>query len=98
MKVPITERALIARANRKLAKAKALEVEALGLQLSKIKERDAALEQIRLSKTRPGSAAAASLGTYYVTGGDDVLLDHVDLEAFAREIGALAPFEYLEAA
>ena len=26
------------------------------------------------------------------------LLDHVDLEAFAREIGALAPFEYLEAA
>ena len=96
MKVPITERALIARSNRKLAKAKALELEALKASLLAQAKRDAIL--IRLSKTRPGSAAEASLGTYFVTGGDDVLLDHVDLEAFAREIGALAPFEYLEAA
>jgi hypothetical protein len=48
-----------------------------------------------LRKTR-GRAALEALGIYHVIGKSGVVSHHIDdLEQFARESGAIAPYEYL---
>jgi hypothetical protein len=47
-----------------------------------------------LKKAR-GAYAADALGDYFVLRNGSVINHHVDLEAFARESGALAEYEQL---
>lgn len=76
-KVPVSERALIGRINRKL------------------RDRDPSETEV-LRKAR-GSLAKSQVGEFYVINASrgSLLQAHVDLESFARELGALQPFEEL---
>lgn len=73
-KVGISERALLARLNRKVV--------ADGLQVK---------------KSRPGTASNAELGDYYVVDLNRGVVhsQHIDLEAWARELDVLAVYEQL---
>lgn len=46
-------------------------------------------------KITRGVPAIDALGRYYVLCGNSVFSDHIDLEAFGRELGALAGYERL---
>jgi hypothetical protein len=73
-KIPVSERALIQRINRR------------------IKDADHVL---KCSRPR----ARSFVGDFYVLDvvRNAIVLQHLDLENYAREVGALEPYEYLAA-
>ena len=74
-KVPVSERALIARINRKLAHEG---------------------EQLRKKRSPWAAWGAADWGFYAVDVNRNVITaDHVDLESWGKELGALEPYERL---
>ena len=86
-KVPVSERALIARINRKLANPVYSE------------KLDARTSSAKLCKARPGSAAENNLGTYHVIDVNEnrVICSNIEnLEDFSKEWGldVLQPWEY----
>jgi len=46
-------------------------------------------------KKTVGAPAIDALGAYHVIGNNHVVSHHLDLEAFGRELGALADYERL---
>ena len=50
----------------------------------------------RLYRCAPDSRSFKELGRYYVANGNYARVTGFDLEKFARELGALKPFEQLE--
>ncbi len=78
-KMLVSEYALIRRINR-LLKKRALDGH----------------EECQLLKTRAqDEEKMRRVGTFYIVDSDDVVRTRVNLEAFAREFGALAPYEAL---
>jgi hypothetical protein len=74
-KVPVTERSVIQRINRRLS-----------------------AKRERLCSLRPNARGISDLGRYYVLDvyRNAVVTTHINLEAFARELGALSGHEKLE--
>ncbi len=72
--VPVAEKALLMRINRKLAKEGRLQVKKLR-----------------------GELARTELGDFYLLdlNRNAIKATHLDLEAYARELGVLAPYEAL---
>jgi hypothetical protein len=46
-------------------------------------------------RTARSQQVADRVGWYFITDGDRVVRTHVDLEAYARELGVLEPWEEL---
>lgn len=78
-KFEVSEYALIRRVNRLLKTMPLKDHEAC--QLFKTRDRDAEKRQ--------------KMGIFYIVADDEIVRTHIDLEKFARERGALAPYEIL---